>query len=133
MYKLWITIKKDARIMLRDKTGISLMFVMPIILVMVVTSIQNSTFQMMNKSKLPVLVCNRDTGQASLQLMAAINRVGLLKVLPLPKDQQINKMDKAMKDKDAELAIVIPDDFSARVAAKAQNAANKALKSFGLQ
>ena len=89
MYKLWITIKKDARILLRDKTGISLMFVMPIILVMVVTSIQNSTFQLMNKSKLPVLVCNRDTGNASIQLMAAINRVGLLKVLALPKDQPI--------------------------------------------
>ncbi|HZY37543.1 MAG TPA: ABC transporter permease [Mucilaginibacter sp.] len=133
MYKLWITIKKDAKILLRDRTGISLMFVMPIILVMVVTSIQTSTFQLMNKSKLPVLVCNKDTGQASLQLMAAINRVGLLKVLPLPKDQALDQIDKVMKDKDAELAIAIPSNFSARVSAKAQNAANKALKSFGLQ
>src|SRR5580704_7188881 len=111
MYKLWITVKKDVKILLRDKTGISLMFVMPIILVMVVTSIQNSTFQMMNKSKLPVLVCNKDTGQASRQLMAAINRVGLLKVSALSKDQPLDRIDKAMKAKDAELAIVIPADF----------------------
>jgi ABC-2 type transport system permease protein len=133
MYKLWITIKKDTRIMLRDKTGIALMFVMPIILVMVVTSIQNSTFQLMNKSKLPILVCNNDTGQASLQLMGAINRVGLLKVMALPKALRPDDIDRAMKDKDAQLAIIIPDNFSARVSAKAQNAANKALKSFGLQ
>jgi len=133
MYKLLITIKKDVKILLRDKTGIALMFVMPIILVMVVTSIQNSTFQLMNKSKLPVLVCNKDTGDDSRQLMAAINRVGLLKVSALPKDQPLDKMDKVMKEKDAELAIVIPANFSARVSLKAQNAANKALKSFGLQ
>jgi len=133
MYKLWVTIKKDFKILLRDRIGILLMFVMPIILVVVVTSIQNSTFQLMTKSKLPLLVCNKDTGQASLQLIGAINRVGLLKVSPLPKNESSEDIKKAMKDKDAQLAILIPADFSEREAAKAQNSANKALKSFGLE
>lgn len=133
MYKLWVTIKKDTRILLRDKTGIALMFVMPIILVMVVTSIQNSTFQLMNKSKLPILVCNRDTGDDSRQLLATINRVGLLKVVNLPSNQPANTIEQVMKDKDAQLAIIIPADFSERVSIRAQNAASKALKSFGLE
>jgi ABC-2 type transport system permease protein len=38
-----------------------------------------------------------------------------------------------MKDRDAELAVIIPADFSARISGRAQNSANKALKSFGLQ
>jgi len=133
MYKLWVTIKKDCKILLRDRTGILLMFVMPIILVVVVTSIQNSTFQLIGKSKLPLLVCNKDTGQASLQLIGAINRVGLLKVSPLPKNESPEDIKQAMKDKDAQLAIMIPADFSEREGAKAQNSANKSLKSFGLQ
>lgn len=133
MYKLWITIKKDTRILLRDKTGIALMFFMPVILVIVVTSIQNSTFQLMNKSKLPILVCNRDTGDDSRQLLAAINKVGLLKVVNLPGNQQASSIEQAMKNRDAELAIIIPADFSARVSVRAQNAAGKALKSFGLE
>jgi ABC-2 type transport system permease protein len=133
MYKLWITIKKDTRILLRDRTGILLMFVMPIILVVVVTAIQTSTFDLMNKSRLPILVCNRDTGDDSRQLIGAINRIGLLKVISLPATETPAEIQQAMKDKDAELAILIPADFSLRVAARAQKAANKALKSFGLE
>ena len=48
MFKLWATIIKDIRILTRDKIGIGLMFGMPILLVLIVTSIQNSTFQCPN-------------------------------------------------------------------------------------
>ena len=51
MFKLWATIIKDIRILTRDKVGIALMFGMPILLVLIVTSIQNSTFQLINKNK----------------------------------------------------------------------------------
>jgi ABC-2 type transport system permease protein len=133
MFRLWVTIKKDAKILWRDRVGIVLMFVMPIILVVVVTSIQNSTFELITKSKLPVLVCNRDTGKISAQFMDAIDKMGLLKVSNLPKEETAAGISKAMKDKDVQLALVIPGDFSVKVAAKAQGSANKALKSFGLQ
>jgi ABC-2 type transport system permease protein len=133
MYKLWITIKKDTKILLRDRTGILLMFIMPVILVVVVTSVQDSTFKLMNKSKLPILVCNKDTGALSLQLISAINHVGLLKVSALPKAETSADINQTMKDRDAELAVIIPADFSARISGRAQNSANKALKSFGLQ
>src|ERR1700761_7009916 len=87
MFKLWATIKKDARILLRDKVGLSLMFVMPIILVIVATGIQNSTFQLVNKNKLPVMVCNLDTGKAGSQLITDLNKIGMFqyrrsKILP---------------------------------------------------
>ena len=44
MYKLGATIVKDLRILLRDKIGLTLMFGMPVLLVLVITKIQNSTF-----------------------------------------------------------------------------------------
>jgi ABC-2 type transport system permease protein len=86
-----------------------------------------------NKSKLPILICNRDTGKSSTQLIEAINKLGLLKTTSLPKRENTAAIAKDMKDQDVQLALVIPPDFSVKVAAKAQGAANKALKSFGLQ
>src|ERR1700761_6180306 len=80
MFKLWATIKKDARILLRDRVGIALMFVMPIILVIVATGIQNSTFQLVNKNKIPVLVCDLDTGKAGKELTGALNKIGMFSV-----------------------------------------------------
>jgi ABC-2 type transport system permease protein len=133
MQKLWATIIKDIKILLRDGVGLLLMFVMPIILVIVVTNIQNSTFQAVNKNRLPLLVCNRDRGESSKQLIEAIDKLGLLKVSLLSKNANRAQIGDAMKDKDAQLAILIPASFSANTQAKAKNASNKALKSFGLQ
>jgi len=132
MFKLWATIKKDIRVLLRDKVGISLMFVMPIILVVVVTGIQNGTFQLVNKNKLPVLICNTDTGQASLQLIKAIDKIGLFKVTLAPADKTEALMANEMSSKDAMLGVIIPSNFSVKVEAKSKNIAGKALKSFGL-
>jgi ABC-2 type transport system permease protein len=132
MFKLWATIVKDVRVLLRDMVGISLMFVMPIILVVVVTGIQNSTFNLVNKNKLSILICNSDTGQASKQLIKSISKIGMFKVSLVPADKGAQQMADAMHDNDAMLGVIIPSDFSRKVEAKSKNIAGKALTSFGL-
>ncbi len=133
MFKLWATIRKDVRVLLRDKVGIALMFVMPIILVIVVTSIQNSTFQLVNKNRFPILICNQDTGQSSKQLIVAIDKIGMFRVTQVAATTGEKQMTDAMHTKDAMLGIVIPADFSVKVKAKADNVSGQALTSFGLQ
>ena len=133
MFKLKATIIKDIRILLRDKVGISLMFIMPIVLVVVVTNIQNSTFQLVNKNKLPIIISNSDTGQAGKQLIKAIDKIGMFNVSKVPGNQNETQMSDAMHGKDAMLGIIIPSNFSQKVNAKSKSIAGKALKSFGLQ
>jgi ABC-2 type transport system permease protein len=133
MFKLKATIIKDFRVLLRDKVGISLMFVMPIILVIVVTSIQNSTFQLVDKNRLLLLVSDRDNGQASSQLIKIIGKIGMFKVSLIPGAQSETGIADAMHNKDAMLGIIIPADFTSKVSAKSKNIAGKALTSFGLQ
>jgi len=108
------------------------MFVMPIILVVVVTSIQNSTFNLVNKNKLSILICNSDTGQSSKQLIKSISKIGMFKVSLMPTDKSAQQMADAMHDNDAMLGVIIPSDFSRKVEAKSKSIAGKALTSFGL-
>ncbi|MES2374960.1 MAG: ABC transporter permease [Bacteroidota bacterium] len=129
MFKLWISIKKDIRILLRDKVGISLMFVMPIILVVVVTSIQNSTFQLVNKNKLPIVICNTDTGKASTQFIESVGKIGMFTVTEIGKEKAKAISDE-MQGKDAMLGIVIPPNFSSEVNNKAKTASDKAMAAF---
>ena len=131
MFKLWISIKKDVRILLRDKVGILLMFTMPVILVVVVTSIQNSSFQLMDKNKLPIIISNNDTGQSSKQLITSLGKIGMFNVFETKKGEK--QLPDDMRNADAMLGIVIPADFSKKVSAKSKQAAGKALKSFGLE
>jgi ABC-2 type transport system permease protein len=130
MFKLWATITKDVRVLLRDKVGILLMFIMPIALVIVVTSIQNSTFELMNKNKLVLLVSNQDTGKLSPQLIQAIDKIGMFKVQELPKGSDSAVVNGKLHDKAAELAIIIPPDFSAKVGRARQSIIKQSAQKF---
>jgi ABC-2 type transport system permease protein len=133
MYKLWATILKDFRILTRDKMGLLFMFVMPIVLAIVITATQNSTFELVNKNKVPLLLCNKDKGEASDQLVNAIEKVGMFDVKKVTPDQTEKQIAGRMHEKDALIAIIIPPGFSAKVEAKAKATASKALNNFGLQ
>jgi ABC-2 type transport system permease protein len=131
--KLWATIKKDIRILLRDKVGISLMFGMPIILVIVVTGIQRNTFELLNKNKVPLLLCNKDTGAAGRQFIAAIDKIGMFKLQQVSKEETVAQIKTYMNKNDVLIGMLIPANFSVQVEAKAKNISGKALKSFGLE
>lgn len=133
MFKLWATIIKDIRIITRDKVGIALMFGMPILLVLIVTSIQNSTFQLINKNKISLLICNRDTGKISADFIQAVDKIGMFKLVPVSKNQTEKQLTDRMHSRDALLAMVIPADFSVKVNGKAKIVAGKALNTFGLE
>ncbi|MES2775867.1 MAG: ABC transporter permease [Bacteroidota bacterium] len=133
MYKLWATIIKDLQILTRDKVGLIFMFAMPIVLAIVITATQNSTFELVNKNKVPLILCNRDTGQSSRQLVQAIEKVGMFEVKKVAGDQSEKEIAERMHKKDALIAIIIPKDFSEKVVAKAKATATKALNNFGLQ
>ena len=133
MHKLWATIIKDIQILTRDRVGLIMMFVMPIILAIVITATQNSTFELVNKNKVPLLLCNKDNGEPGKQLVSAIEKVGMFEVKKVTSDQTEKQLSNRMHEKDALIAIIIPADFSAKVESKAKATASKALNNFGLQ
>lgn len=133
MYKLWATIVKDVRILTRDKVGLTLMFVMPVLLAVVITAIQNSTFELVNDNKVPLLVSNKDTGTLGRQLVLAIEKIGMFDLkLVTGKESEAQVIEK-MQTKDALVAVVIPANFSSKILATAEDVTGNALNDFGLK
>lgn len=132
MYKLWATIKKDCRILFRDKVGLIFMFVMPIVLAIVIAAVQNSTFELVNNNKVPLLLCNRDGGESSIQLITAIEKVGMFEIKQVTKSQTDKQIIDRMHAKDALTAIIIPPDFSSNITAKAKNITSRALNNLDI-
>lgn len=132
MYKLWSTILKDIRILSRDKIGLIFMFIMPVVLAVVITAVQNSTFQMLNSNSIPMLFCNRDTGDAGKQLKSAIIKIGIFNLKEASAGESNKEIANRMHAKDAVIAIIIPPDFSKKMKQHADATAKKALKSFGM-
>lgn len=133
MYKLGATILKDIRILTRDKLGLIFMFVMPIVLAIVITAVQNSTFEILNNNKVPLLLCNKDKGPVGVQLVKTIDKVGMFQLKQVAPDQNQEQISKRMHAKDAIIAIIIPEDYSTKTEANCKSIAAKALKNFGMQ
>jgi ABC-2 type transport system permease protein len=131
MFKLWATIIKDARILLRDKVGLTLMFAMPILLVLIITSIQVSTFDLVNNNKVALMLCNQDKGEASIQLIQSLQKLGMFKITFVPGSSNEQQMKALMQDKDALLGLVIPSDFSVKINSKAKEITRKAINDTG--
>lgn len=109
------------------------MFAMPVLLVVVITSIQNSTFEMVNNNKVGMVLANRDGGQSSKYLTDALNKIGMFELIAA--DSTLN--DKAVTDlmhaNDALVAITIPKGFTQVTEARSNKVADKALKEFGIE
>jgi ABC-2 type transport system permease protein len=133
MFKLWSAIKKDLLILFRDKAGLAVMFAMPVLLVVVITSIQNSTFEMVNDNRVPLLICNRDGGEGSLQFTEALQKIGMFEMLTADSSLTDTLLTGLMHTKDAVVAVVIPKGFSRATAVKAAGIASKALTEFGIE
>src|SRR5690606_41528476 len=67
-FKLWQCVVKEFKLLFRDIGGLITLFVMPIILVVVVTSIQDSTYQSFSAAKIPVLWIDNDQDSISFQV-----------------------------------------------------------------
>jgi ABC-2 type transport system permease protein len=80
----------------------------------------------------PLLLCNRDTGASSLQFIRALDTIGLFTVQQIPANQNDQAIRDRLQQKDAFLAVVVPEDFSAQMAVRTKSLSGKALNSFGL-
>ena len=132
MFKLWSTILKDLRILTRDKVGLIFMFAMPIVLAIVITAVQNSTFELVNDNKIGMLLCNRDSGEAGRQLSEGIEKAGIFKITKTAASETDTAIKQRMQDKDALVSIIIPADFTQKIVARANEIAGKALNDLGM-
>jgi hypothetical protein len=74
--KLLASIRKEFLLLIRDKVGLSILFLMPMVLVFVMTLIQDAAFKTLNEKGIPIIFVNNDKDSLVIQLMA--NRLQLM-------------------------------------------------------
>lgn len=132
MFKLWASIKKDLRLLTRDKVGLVLMFAMPIILAVLIAAIQNNTFKLVNDNKVGLIIYNADGADISQNFSRAIKEAGMFEVTQLNETASEKEIVQSMDKKDALVAILIPKDFSEKLKNKSTALSSKVLADLGL-
>jgi ABC-2 type transport system permease protein len=127
MHILKATIIKDLKILRRDRVGLTMMFFMPILLVMVITSVQNSTFELVNNNKISLVICNRDQGTLGKTLTAGISKIGMFNIQEADSIQSEDNISTEMHNRNALVVLLIPSGFSSYIQHKADDIAARAL------
>ena len=128
MHILRATIIKDLKILLRDRVALFMMFFMPILLVIVITTVQNSAFELVNNNKISLVIYNNDKDSFSLRLVEGIRKIGLFKLQVSDSVIMENHISSQLYSKDALVALVIPEGFTRIILKKAEDIAARSLK-----
>jgi ABC-2 type transport system permease protein len=80
MQKLFALIYKDFLLLIRDRAGIALLFLMPLVLVFIMTSIQDNTFKSINETKISLLILNNDNDSLGLTIERELEKSNIFSV-----------------------------------------------------
>ena len=130
MHKLWMSIKKEVLLLKRDFGGLVILFVMPLVLIITITLIQDSTFKTVNDSKIPILLVDNDKGDVSKVISQNLNESNSFEIIS---EKEENTAREAVFKGKYQLAIIIPKDLSKDLQAKVNQNVAKITAGFGLE
>ena len=130
MYKLWASIYKEFLLLTRDLGGLTILFVMPLVLIITITLIQDSSFKSIQESKIPILIVDNDKGMISSTIFKGLRNQKLFEVIVKEKESEVEEL---VFKGTYQLAIVIPENLSRDLALKISQNVEGVLSDFGME
>ena len=133
MIKFFATVHKELLLLRRDPTGLMLLFVMPAILVLVITLVQNNLMKTLGQRQTDILFIDEDCQElgrrmeALLSSAAEVSLVTQLSGRPLDRAAAIKATNRGAY----QLCLVIPEGITEKVKENAGKSAERALSMTG--
>lgn len=135
MYKLGSAIYKEYLLLKRDLGGLLILFIMPLVLLITVTLIQNSSFVNADQVKIPILVIDQDRGTLSESILENLNESRAFEVITNLngleiEEHQVNELVLKGRYK---MAIVIPRNLTDNLNQKVSNNVDEMISKIGME
>jgi ABC-2 type transport system permease protein len=129
-----MSVVKEFLLLKRDLGGLIILFIMPLVLVITVTLIQDSTFKTISDNKIPILLVDKDQGSVSKTVFNNLEKSQLFSVVTQIDNKPITEeiAREAVYKGKFQLAIVIPQHLSTDLQAKIDQNVEKIVSSMGL-
>ena len=130
MHKLWASTYKEFLLLTRDIGGLAILFLMPLLLVITITTIQDGTFKIIKETKIPVLWVDQDQGEIAKTIYDGLANSQTLALIE--KTSEADAKELVFKG-DYQLAIVIPENLSRDLEKKVAENVDGIMSKFGLE
>lgn len=117
MNKLLAAIKKEALILLRDRIGLAILFIMPMVLIFVMTLIQDSAFKTLNEKGIPIIFVDNDKDTLGIYIEQGLKQSELCTVYDTINGKVATEetAKKAVSDGKFLVGIVVPQGATAAI------------------
>ena len=114
MLKIFAATAKELLLLARDRTGLLVLFLMPAILVVVITLVQENVMELTGQKKTQVLFLDLDQGELGGLLRKQLSAGNLEFVVWDEKKHDAAEVQAAVANGDYQVGVVIPRDASSR-------------------
>jgi len=130
LYKLWRSFIKEIQLLKRDSGGIVIIFLMPLLLIITITLIQDSTFKNLEGSKIPIIFIDNDRSEISKSIISELESSKTFELITNFKEDAAKK---AVFTGDYQMAIVIPENLTKDLNSNIDSKVQAVVSSFGLE
>ena len=130
MHKLRASTYKEYLLLIRDFGGLAILFIMPLLLLIVITLVQDSTFETLRDTKIPILVVDHDQGRVSQSILDNLEAAQSFEIILKNSDKEVQELVSKGK---YQLAIVIPEELTDDLNKKVNENVDGILAKFGLE
>ncbi|OXA94388.1 ABC transporter permease [Flavobacterium hercynium] len=133
-YKIWMSVVKEFLLLKRDLGGLIILFIMPLVLVITVTLIQDSTFKTISDNKIEILLVDYDKGSVSKTVFDNLEKSNLFTVVTQLDHKPITEemAKEAVYKGKFQLAIIIPQNLSIDLQTKIDQNVENIVSKMGL-
>ena len=78
---MWQTIKKEISLITRDTGGLVILFLMPLLLILIVTFVQDGTYRNFSKEKIAILLIDNDKDEISQKIKEHLDSSALFNIV----------------------------------------------------
>ena len=114
MNKFFASIYKEILLISRDLGGLIILFVMPLILVITVTLLQDGAFRNISEQKTAILLVDNDHGTIGEHIRTSMEKSGFFTILSDDAIRNLNetKAKRMIREGKFPMAIVLPEHLS---------------------
>ncbi len=128
MYKLWASVHKEFLLLIRDWGGLAILFLMPLLLVITITIIQDATFKTIQENKIPLLLVDNDKNAVSRKIIENLNSSSVFEIVMHGHENTAKALVQGGK---YQLAVVIPQKLTTDLGRKVAGNVENILEKFG--
>lgn len=135
MHKLYASIKKEILLLIRDWGGLGILFVMPSVLLITITLIQESTFQVVGESAMPVILVDNDKGEVGEMVKQNLSESESTELITQWENKKIDEKlaRQLVSEGKYQIALVIPENLSVKLNERINSNVEKILAEFSME